>query len=480
LRERLPQQMRTDEFLARLGHWYGRTSTLSGDLAEAVMSAVKRGDLRSHTVLPPQREVARALAVSRSTVVQAFEMLARQGWLESRQGSGTWVRDPAAGPEQPDWMSFLGAMPIFRHRDEAERPVVDLATAGVAADELCRSILAVATDRLGDVPTHGYLPAGLPVLRGALAAHLSARGLPTTSEQILVTEGAQQGIYLSMAALLDGRSTVLVEEAMYAGSLEVLRLIGARSIPVPTDGHGPRPEALTALAAQHRPELAVLTPTCANPTGVSLSQIRKTELAVAAGQAGLLVLEDAAQNDLVFDGTPATYLAQHGRDDQVMVVGSLSKLLWGGLRIGWVRAPEPVIRNLSRFKAAVDLGTSVLSQLAAVEALARYHELRAARVAWLAAMRDIALQQLAAMLPEWQPTSGTGGMALWIRLPGTDAVAFAEAARQVGVSVTPGSTFTVTEQFSDMIRLSYATSPDALREGIARLSEAWSLVRQPR
>jgi DNA-binding transcriptional MocR family regulator len=145
-----------------------------------------------------------------------------------------------------------------------------------------------------------------------------------------------------------------------------------------------------------------------------------------------------------------------------------------------VRAPEPVIRNLSRFKAAVDLGTSVLSQLAAVEALARYHELRAARVAWLAAMRDIALQQLAAMLPEWQPTSGTGGMALWIRLPGTDAVAFAEAARQVGVSVTPGSTFTVTEQFSDMIRLSYATSPDALREGIARLSEAWSLVRQPR
>lgn len=472
--------MRTDEFLVRLGHWYGRTSTLSGDLAEAVMSAVKRGDLRSHMMLPPQREVARSLAVSRSTVVQAFEILARQGWLESRQGSGTWVRDPAADPGQPDWMTFLGAMPVFRHRDEGERRVVDLATAGVAADELCRSIFAVAADRLSDVPTHGYLPAGLPVLRAALAAHLSARGLATTAEQILVTDGAQQGLYLSMAALLDSRSTVLVEEAMYAGSLEVLRLVGARAIPVPTDSHGPRPEALAALTTQHQPELAVLTPTCANPTGASLTPTRKAALAAAADRAGLLVLEDAAQNDLVFEGSPTTFLAQYARDGQVLVVGSLSKLVWGGLRIGWVRAPEPVIRNISRLKAAVDLGTSVLPQLAAVEALTRYHELRAARVAWLAAMRDLALQQLAAQLPEWQPVTGTGGMALWIRLPGTDAVTFAEVARQVGVSVTPGSTFTVTENFGDMIRMSYATSPEALTEGIARLRMAWSLVHQPR
>ncbi|WP_067143626.1 PLP-dependent aminotransferase family protein [Microtetraspora malaysiensis] len=478
--ERGPRRLGTGEFVARIGKWHTSSKELHAALADAIRSAIECGDLRANCILPPQRDLARTLAVSRSTIVAAFETLRREGLLQTRQGSATWVCDTRAATGQT-WLGVLGMMPVFQHPEGTGEAVINLAAAGVGIDtslwegRLPRVLEAAVRCEAA----HGYFPAGLPDLRIALAGHLTARGLATEPEQILVTGGAQQAIHLVAAAWLQSGDVVLVEQPVYAGALEVFRAVGARVIGIPPDGSGPCADALSALAERHRAKLLFLAPTCSNPTGHTLSAARRQEIVRAARKCGLLIVEDAAQQDLAFGSVEEGYLAGQCSEHEVIVIGSLSKLFWGGLRVGWVRGEVSAMRNLSRLKSANDLGTSVIGQFLSLELLARHHEARVRRHAQLSALRDLAVELITSLIPEWQPSPCSGGLALWVRLPGADAVDFAQMALRHGVTVIAGPMFDVGEDaFRDHIRVSFATEPAKLRTGIERLATAWGSYRR--
>lgn len=158
---------------------------------------------------------------------------------------------------------------------------------------------------------------------------------------------------------------------------------------------------------------------------------------------------------------------------RVLTLGSLSKVAWGGLRVGWLRGPAPFVDSLGRLKAATDFGLSALPQVVATRILDDLPALAAARRELLRARRDAAQEELARRLPEWSWTEPEGGLSLWVRLPEGSADAFAQVALRHGVDVTPGSAHAVGRGCDDHLRICYGPAPETLREGISRLAAAW-------
>ena len=201
------------------------------------------------------------------------------------------------------------------------------------------------------------------MLRRAIADRYTERGIRTSPERILVTNGAQQALSLLARALLAPGERVLVEGPTYPGALEAFREQAAQPLSLPAGLGG-----LAAAARRHRIALAYVISTFHNPTGAVLSPFARRALVRAAAEAGVPLLDDEVLSDLGFPGVPAPPpLAAYA--DGVISVGSLSKSVWGGLRIGWVRAAEPLIARLARLLAVYDLGGNVPAQLAAAELL---------------------------------------------------------------------------------------------------------------
>ena len=207
-----------------------------------------------------------------------------------------------------------------------------------------------------------YYPMGLPTLRQAVASYYERAGLPTRPEQVLVTNGAQHAIALCAALYLQRGDSVLVEDPAYFGALDAFRVAGARVSPLPVDAGGVPPavlrDSITATAAR----LIYLTPTFQNPTGAVMPKAARREVARIAVELGVPVIDDGTLADLVLDGAPPPLIARFAPAAPVLTIGSLSKLMWPGLRIGWVRAPEPIVERLARLKSANDLGSPLLTQ----------------------------------------------------------------------------------------------------------------------
>ena len=212
-----------------------------------------------------------------------------------------------------------------------------------------------------------------------------------------------------------------------------------------------------------------------NPTGTILPEARRRDLARLAGETETWLLEDESLRWTPFDRpAPPPPIATFGGADRLLTVGSFSKLLWGGLRVGWLRAPEPLVARLGRLKAADDLGTSAVSQAIVVGLLDRLGEIAAHRRAQLEAGADQLMAGLAERLPDWTFRPPEGGLSLWVGLPRGTGDGFAQAALAHGVGVLPGSAACVDESHLDHIRLSFTLAPDRLALGIDRLVAAWA------
>jgi DNA-binding transcriptional MocR family regulator len=457
-------------------------------LADALRRAVDRGEVTLGTVLPPERALARELAVSRATVVAAYDRLKASGWLESRQGSGTWVRRPDA----PDGSStdavatgriFLSAggqeqrSGPGEHPDEAPADVVDLSVAAVTGSPIVTETLAsLTTEDIAPLTAHhGYLPQGYRPLRDAVADRFTADGLPTGGEQIVVTTGAHQGISLVARQLLRPGDTVLVESPTFPGALDVFRRFGARPVPVPVDEHGVRVDLLEDLVVRTDPRLFYLAPHFHNPTGTILPADRRATIAELSASRRLPVLEDLAMADVVLDDVdlpPA--IAAYDSEAPVYTLGSTAKLYWAGLRVGWVRSPRDATSRTLAVKTVADLGSPLVSQLLAVRLLERRSEVQAERRAELRPRRDHLVALLGTHLPDWSFLVPAGGLSLWCTLPRGNAEEFAELAARHGVTVVPGPALSVDEGNRRSLRLVYA-GPDAdLDEGVRRLAQAWA------
>jgi DNA-binding transcriptional MocR family regulator len=463
---------------AALGPWSTRSAPLYLGLAEALRRAIRRGDIPPGSCLPAERTLAAALTVSRGTVAAAYDLLRTERVLASRTGSGTWVRREAARPITLLHDPAPGA-PARRLSGRLVEPAsgsVDLATGSLAGLEGLPADLFA----LPDLPTlerlgggHGYQPLGLPELRARIAEHQADRGLPTRPEQVAVTAGAQQAISLVGQLLVRPGDAVIVEEPTYPGALDVFGRLGARIVPVPAGASWARAGVLREAVEANAPRLVYLLPDCANPTGQVMPESRRREIARLADEHQVYVVEDNSLADVVLEPRGIPPVAAFSRTGRVLTLGSLSKVAWGGLRVGWVRGPEEFVDPLGRLEAATDFGTSVLSQVVALRVLDDLPAIAAARRALVRERRDLAQEELARLLPEWTWTEPQGGLSLWIRLPGGTADGLAQVALRHGVEITPGSAHAVDGACDDHLRLSYGAPPAVLREGVTRLAAAW-------
>ncbi|MBB4981806.1 MULTISPECIES: aminotransferase-like domain-containing protein [Streptomyces] len=443
-------------------------------LADALRELAERGDVPGGSVLPSQRELALVLGVSRSTVTAAYGLLESEGWLESVRGSGSRLRGSGA----LDRYVAEGRLASFDARsggsgtaDLSSGALPGLGAVGEAVGALTHGDLG------GLLGADGYHPYGIPALREGIAAYYRAAGVATEAEQILVTSGSQQAVWLVAQALVGPGDTVVVEDPTYRGSLEALRARGARLVPVGGDGpdggaDGTGPAELRRLCARARPRLVYLQPTVHNPTGRTLGGAARREWVRVLAEQELFTVEDTACAELALgdeDAAPVPLVAGLPMDS--VTVGTLSKLFWGGLRVGWVRSSPRVVARLAKIKTSVDLACSVVDQLVAVRLLDRLPEARARRRAELRGQRDAAEALLRGAAPHWEWTRPAGGPALWVRIPGVDTEALAQLARRHGVSVVPGAAFSPVDGFRDRLRLPYAHGTEALAAALPVLLE---------
>lgn len=471
--------MEVKSLIDHLGSWSLGRGSLQQKLTRALMQAIRHGVLNPGVRLPSERSFAQALQLSRTTVVAAYDSLREGGWVESRSGSGTWVcvrSDVVTAARETAQAGALAASPLLgmlANREGADMIDFALGTP-LPLTGLPFDLFTIPSEEYSAlVNDHRYHPLGLTTLRRAIAAYYSARGLPTKVEQVLVTNGAQHAIMLCAALFLQRGDTALVEDPAYFGALDAFRAIGARISPLPVGAYGVSPSVIRDRITTTAARLVYLTPTFQNPTGGVMPKGARKELGRIVSDLGVPVIDDGTVADLVLEGTPPSPVAADAPDASVLTIGSLSKLTWASLRVGWVRAPEPIIQRLARLKSAMDLGSPLLTQSIAVRLLGAVDEARRLRQLQLKPRRDLLVALLRSHLPAWKFRVPAGGLFLWVALPGGDSREFAQVALRHGVVLLPGPVMSAAEEHTRFIRLPFLAEAKTLTNGVKRLASAW-------
>lgn len=462
-----------------LGNWISGSGPLHRQLSSALRDLIELGELPPSTRLPSERSLAETLAISRTTVVTAYQALRHGDLISSRQGSGTFVRPPdaAAMPVHgPAGVGVLAGETRMSAFPGSTSKIIDLTSAAVPGLPLVADVAGSLRpdDYLGLTEGHGYAPKGLPELRQAVARWYAEAGVPTTSDQILVTSGAQQALELVAAACLDPGDTVVLEDPSYRGALQAFRTVGARLRTVPTDERGADVGAVEVALRGAPPRFVYVLPTAHNPTGAVMPDALRARLVEHAVSRQVLLIDDGSTVGTVFRGPTPPPLAAYAPDGPIVTIGSMSKVFWGGLRVGWIRAQPPLIARLARVKGVSDLGTSLISQMVALRLLTRHAEAVELRQRQLLAGYELLTGLLAEALPAWSWQEPLGGASLWVRLPQPIATGFAQLALRHGVAIVPGPVFSAAEHCEEHLRLPYAVSPGLLQAGVRRLAGAWA------
>jgi DNA-binding transcriptional MocR family regulator len=456
-----------------------RVATLVGDfdrspayagLAEALVLLIGDGRIPVGTRLPSERELTEALEVSRTTVTRAYATVRDGGYAEARQGSGTYTRVPG-GPARAHDRALLPR--------QSDRAAIDLNCAAPFAPPQIATAYAEAVTRLpAYLGGHGYFPAGLPELQAAIAALYDARGVPTDPAQVMVTPGALSGVSIVAQALAGRGDRVLVESPGYPNAAERLRSAGARLATTEVDPDGWDLDATTARLRQVAPRLAYLIPDFQNPTGLLMSDEERQRYAAELRRHHVTPIVDESHAMLALEGQamPRPFAA-YARD--TISVGSSSKGFWGGLRVGWVRAPVDQMERLTKARVTLDLGVPVMEQLVLVRLLEEAEPTLQAHRAQLLGQRDALIAAVRAALPDWTFRVPGGGLSLWCELPGPGrglGLALAEEAERHGVIVAPGPVFAPDGGLDRFVRIPYTRRVEELEQAVAALAAAWAVV----
>ncbi|MET7429904.1 MULTISPECIES: PLP-dependent aminotransferase family protein [Streptomyces] len=374
------------------------------------------------------------------------------------------VRDILSLTARPEVISFAGGLPAPELFDvDGLRAAFDR----VLADDPRRALQYSTTE--GDAD-----------LREAIAQRLTARALPTDADDLIITTGSQQALTLITTAVLEPGDVVLVEDPCYLAALQTFGFAGARVVPVPTDDDGIIPEALDEIAAREPAKLLYLVPTFQNPTGRTLPAARRAAVAEAAARHGFWIVEDDPYGELRYDGEQVPWIAASpAASDRTILLGSFSKIMAPGLRLGYLRAPAAIRRSCVIAKQAADLHTSTVDQAVAARYL-RDSDLdahvRTIRDAYRE-RRDALLGGLPTALPfgsRWNRPAG--GMFVWVSLPeGHDATQLLRVAISHEVAYVPGAPFFAGTPDPAALRLSFTThSPEEITEGLRRLAKTFA------
>ncbi len=467
------------QLVSMLADWATPANPLYQDLASKLELLIQEGHLSPEELLPPERVLAAALVVSRTTVTAAYDALRSRGLVETVQGSGTWVRS-RAGDSGPDpaatffpWPNLL--LPAPPKGGRSEPGVLGLRSTDVPVSPIFLDALETMTtsDWRTAVANEGYLPAGLPELRGAIARHLTGRGLPTSADELMITTGAQQAVHLVISLYLRPGRRVLLEDPTYAGTLPLLRSSKARLVPIPVDEHGMRVDRAREAMATGAPTLIYVVPTYHNPTGVLLSEQRRRDLIALASHRQVPVVENLALMDTALTKfKPPPPLGAMDRR-LVISIGSLSTLFWAGLRIGWIRGDKSLLGRLKRLKANLDLGTPLIGQFIAARALERAADASLHRTQQLSGNYHHLATLLRSQIPEWSWTEPAGGASLWARIPFGSATEYVQLAARHEVALLPGPMFSPSGGHDDHLRIPFVLDETSLTEAVGRLKVAW-------
>lgn len=439
-------------------------------VAGGLRALIDDGRLTTGTRLPSERQLAATLGVSRTTVTAAYDALRADGYVDSRQGSGTLIRRPSGrstiSERSPVWAP---ALPTDRESD-----VVDLTQAAIPANiPAVKNAFHRALDDISAyLPGNGYAIAGVDVLRSAVADWFARRGIPTGPEQIMITSGAQQAISIIADRLVSPGDRVIVDHPTYPGAIDGFQRFGARLVPVPLGHDGRDLEAFGSTVAQTSPRLAYVIVDFHNPTGLLADDSERVALADMLAAARVTTIIDETLVDVVLDDmappTPFAALAS-----STITIGSASKSYWGGLRIGWIRAEPRLIERLVGGRSAVDYASPVLEQLAVAHLLSDSAALTDLQ-AMLRPRRAALVGAVADHLPSWRVSVPRGGLSLWFDIGARVSTRLVHAAADRGVLLAVGPRFGIDGAFENRLRIPYCVPEDQLRDGVARIADTWA------
>ncbi len=449
---------------------------------------IRKGKLASGDRLPSSRVLATQLKLHRNTVLAAYAELEAQGWIETAQGRGTFVSAdlpevlaPGARERPAHGYRIRPAPELLRNAPEAK--VLSMAgglpdTRLVSTTDLSRTIRRVLS-RGKTLLDYGS-PYGVNRLRRAIAQMLrDKRGMVVDEESVLITRGSQMGIYLLGQALLQHDDVVAVESIGYRPAFQALRMSGARLAPVPVDNKGMQIEKLEELHKRRRLRAVYLTPHHQFPTLVTLSASRRLQLLEFAKRHRIAVLEDDYDHEFHYEGRPIAPISSEDSSGNLIYIGTLSKVLAPGLRIGYVVAPKELIDALAAIRSHIDSHGDAIFETALAEWIEEGDlERHARRVRRVYLQRRHALDDAlrSELGDRLQYTLPNGGMALWVQcLREKDADAWAGRALQRGVRVSPGSLYRLDRRNIPYLRMGFAKlNEDELLRAVKILARSQS------
>lgn len=471
-------------------------------IEDHLRKSILSGNLPVDTRLPASRQLARDLGVNRTTVENAYSALEAEGLVFSKMGSGTYVLPVYPIPSIPKnnsdtlplWQMNLQKN-VFATSDTAEDMLqasghthpINFAS-GISdarqfpVEEFRKVIQSVMRrdqiDALEYGERRGYAP-----LREGIARILASQGLQTHPENVLITAGSQQAIFLASQVLLKPNDIVLVEDPTYSAALDLFRTLGVQIVGIPVDSQGMQVEKLETLLQQYHPKLIYTIPNFHNPTGTCLSSARRRELILLAGKYNVPILEDDFVGDLRYEGHTQPSLKSLDPGGQVIYVSTFSKMLMPGLRVGFIVADGPVYDSLLNFKRLSDLATSTLIQRAldAYMTVGRYQTYLHRSNQIFRARRDAMVNAIKKYLPDHVNYEiPKGGLFIWLRLPKSiSANELLPIACKEGVAFSPGNSFFIDGiSGEDWLRLNFASQPvEDIEEGVKRLGNALKKIK---
>lgn len=427
-----------------------------------LMRMIESGALAGGTRLPGTRELASELGISRTTATLAYDMLEGEGYIQRKGRRGTFVAQR------------FHLHPVF---SGAESPFLDMAS-GLPSEDLvpwetllsvCRQVFSLH----GHTVLEGAPLPGLPVLRQSLVRHAATRGIPARWENVFVTSGVQQGLFLSFQALAaQGVRRVWVEELTYPDVLSMSRNAGLDAKPVPLDVAA----ILDSCSRLGPSDVVYLVPSFQNPTGRTISHEGRKAILAMAAERNFRVIEDDAYGELRYGERSVPAMRALEAAERVIYLGSFSQLLFPGLRQGYALVPDDLLESFQAALARSAGAVSSLVQHLVAEFLEEGHLepcLEKARGAMSLRMRRLA-SELAEPLPDLVLEVPQGGIYLWVTLPGRSDEKLAETAQKAGVHVACGREFSFSRKETSSVRLSVSRIGGSLAGKAAeRLGRAW-------
>ncbi|MGB7295066.1 MAG: PLP-dependent aminotransferase family protein [Candidatus Aminicenantales bacterium] len=465
-------------------------------IKEKIKELIADRTLRNRDPLPPTRALSEKLGVHRNTIISAYKTLEAEGYAYSHVGRGTFivapektsVDDRIAFHNMFDWSQQISDKLKLRispkllalYQTNMSKAAISFvwnqrSLLDFPAQKIQRAMNSVLRNKRNSIFNYSD-PMGDFDLRLIISNRMRIKGIRVLPENILVVSGAQQGIDLLARLFLEPGDTVVVENPTYTGALSSFQFLQARIIGIPVDEWGMKVDLLEEIIKKYHPKFIFTNPTFHNPTGTTMRKDRREQLVSVALKYRIPVIEDDYASELRYSGLEAPALKALNSSDQVIYVGTFSKVLIPGLRVGWIAASQDIVGPLSELKRLSDLCTSPFTQ----SVIAEFHE-RGYMASHLRFLKRQYLRRLQVIIkavrqyfpPETIFYRPEGGIYLWVILPEPiDLEELLERSQKRGVTFSPGHLFYLDDQGHDRMRLQFSLEDEeSIERGLKIIGE---------